>query len=602
MAVNRRPWHRLPLRGSLLSLLFLFGISPRSWGQGYPLWEATGPSPDSQLGWSLAPAGDVDSDGVADLLVGGTGGVNSPGVVQVTSGSDGAVLLTVAGTTPGDGFGYAIASVGDLDGDAVPDFAAGAWTASPGGLPYAGRATAYSGAGGTVLLVLDGAAPEDNLGIAVVGPGDVNGDGVPDLVVGARGVDVSGMTNAGQVRVVSGSNGQLLYTIDGSTPGEAFGSPLASADDLDGDGVSDWIAGIPLLGSGGVARVFSGADGTTLFEFHGNGSYYYPTLPFGRFGAAVAGAGDVDADGVPDVLVGAPYATVGTLCLAGEAFVFSGATGMELFSFGGTFASDRLGASVAGVGDANADGFGDVLIGINQYFCYFCYCGSAYWPPMTGRATLYSGANGSPLVTIQGEEIHDRLGTATCGPGDLDGDGLPDLAVGAPRAGGVPGVSGLPGKVYTASLAGIPAGSFLFGSGCAGSGGIVPRIQTVGGPPTVGNDGFAVVLSKTLGGTTAVLIVGTTSQSWMGTSLPLDLGPWGLAGCSLLVAPEILVPKGTTGSGPGSGSVSFAAPIPPVAAPWLVGAFLHFQGYVIDPGPASLPGSMTRHLRVLVLP
>lgn len=228
----------------------------------------------------------------------------------------------------------------------------------------------------------------------------------------------------------------------------------------------------------------------------------------------------------------------------------------------------------------DGDGVPDVVVGVR---------GEA-------RVEARSGATGNVLVEFAdpalagGGSYPAGLGAAVAMPGDLNGDGFADFAAGAPQA----------LKVRAFSWLGVPPGSTPFGAGCPGSGGVVPELLLFGGNPESGpgNPGFGSAVTQALGGTVAVLILGASFQTWNGLPLPLDLAPFGLPGCSLLVSADLLLPAVTSGSGPGSGFALFPLPVP--ADPALFGALFHIQGLVADPGPSLLPASMTRAIQVLL--
>ena len=558
-------------------LALLTALVAGAQAQSYLLWGQAGSGPSYQLGRKIAAAGDANGDGLADLVTGAAAFVGGSPVGQVLllSGSDGAVLWSVVGTS-NPGLGSAVAGVGDLDGDGHDDVAAG--------VPAGRLAHVLSGANGSVLLTLTGTGGAP-FGYAVAGPGDLNGDGVPEILVGG----VAGMLGA--VTAYSGANGSVLLTVTGTTPGDGFGTAAAGTGDVDGDGTPDFAVGAPratpppiFFPKAGEAFVFSGATGLPVHSFQG-------TAALDLFGTSLAGVGDVTGDGIPDVAVGAPQNDATGPWASGPGYVrvHSGADGSLVHFWSGSLIGDAFGQTVAGGSDVDGDGVPDLVIGVPQ----FVDNGLSFLGP--GYARVFSGANGSMLATSQGSANNEGYGRAVAGLGDADGDGFGDWAVGSPSACACGANWGL---VEVRSYAGIPPGSFLFDPGCPGSGGTVPLIQTGGGSPTVGNGQFSLLLSKALGNTTALLLMGASASSWGGIPLPLDLSALGMPGCFLLVSPDIVFARTTSPAG----LASVPVPIPPIPSPVLIGAQIHFQWYVVDPGPLPAPGALTKRLRVLVLP
>lgn len=564
------------LRDTLIGVSLLCVAAQVARGQGYPLWTFTGSTPGGQLGRSVAEAGDVDGDGLPDVIVGapyaGTGGLVAAGQAKVLSGATGAVLFTFGGSAPGEGLGWSVSGAGDVNGDGFSDFVVGARDADPGGTQDAGQAKIFSGATGALLLTCTGSASFDWLGYSVAGAGDPNSDGFGDILIGAPLADPGGIRDAGEVKVFSGATGAVLFTFAGSSIEDWLGWSVAGAGDVDGDGFDDILSGAPradsgLLANSGQARVFSGANGALLLVFNGSAA-------FDNLGWSVAGAGDVNGDGLDDLIVGAPFATLFGL---GQARVFSGATGSVLLTLNALAGDSWLGYSVAGAGDLNGDGVDDLVVGA-----------PASITPSTGflgRARVFSGSNGSPLFTFSGSVAGGGLGSSVAGPGDVNGDGVPDLFVGSP--GSYPGGPAQAGEAKFFSVVGIPPGSTLSGAGCPGSSGVDPAIHTAGGNPTPGNASFAIVLSKARGGATALLLAGVST-------LTANLSGFGIPACTLLVLPDFAFPAATTADG----LAFLPVPIPPI--PSLAGSVVPFQWYVVDPGPAPLPGAMTSRLEVAV--
>ncbi|MGH7946943.1 MAG: FG-GAP-like repeat-containing protein [Opitutaceae bacterium] len=174
-------------------------------------------------------------------------------------------------TPQADGrFAEAVAGIGDVNRDGVTDLLVGAPQQFLAGNLNQGRAFVFSGADRSLLLTLDHPAPQGLalFGSAVAGPGDANRDGLPDLLVGAPGQRVGGRANQGQAYLLSGAGGRLLLTLDNPVPqaDAAFGAAVAGAGDVNGDGAPDLLVGAPEQGAigQGQAFIFSGADASLL--------------------------------------------------------------------------------------------------------------------------------------------------------------------------------------------------------------------------------------------------------------------------------------------------------------------------------------------------
>ena len=293
----------------------------------------------ANFGRAVAGVGDVNNDNVPDFLVGAPGdvmavvtkkgkkkGMEGQAYVFTTQPS---LLMTLdTSTQKGARFGYSLAGVGDVTGDGVPDFLVGTpWQKVTNKL-YQGKAYVFSGTGeNQPALTLNN--PDESqavayFGQAVAGVGDVNGDGVPDLLVGAPFQDVDGYSDQGRVFVFSGSDGILLKTLDNPTPqaGAYFGQAVAGAGYVNDDTVPDFLVGAPFQdvegnSDQGQVFVFSGSDGS-LLETLDNPAPQEKAW----FGSSVAMLGDVNDDDVPDFLVGAPAQDVGGNSDQGQAFIF----------------------------------------------------------------------------------------------------------------------------------------------------------------------------------------------------------------------------------------------------------------------------------------
>ena len=428
---------------------------------GGVLYNFEGDSTGDGLGFSVCGAGDVNGDGFADLIVGAPFDDNngsSSGTARVLSGVDGSVLYTFDGDSAGDQFGFSVSGAGDINGDGFADLFVGAPLDDNNG-PDSGSARVFSGIDGSVLFNFDGDSAGDQFGFSVSLAGDVNGDGNPDLIVGITLDDINSLEDAGSARVFSGVDGSVLYNFLGDGDGDFFGRSVSGAGDVNGDGFADLLVGVPRDDNfTGSARVYSGVDGSALYNFVGDDAGDI----FGRF---VSGAGDVNGDGFADLIAAAP-SDDNNGSNSGSARVLSGVDGSVLYNFDGDDTNDALGRFVSSAGDVNGDGFADLFIGVpfddNN-------------GPESGNARVFSGANGSLLYNFDGDGADDILGRSVSDAGDVNGDGTADLILGAPLdnnngidSGSAQVLSGVDGSVLY-SLNGDSAGD-QFGASVSGAG------------------------------------------------------------------------------------------------------------------------------------
>ncbi len=307
--------------------------------------------------FAVADAGDVNHDEASDILLGAprADADHGPGYVDLRSGRTDALLRRFTGAAAGDAFGWAVSSAGDVNGDHHADILVGApdyhTHASPG------HAYIYSGKTYAPIRTLTGDAPGDEFGSGVGMTEDVNGDHVPDQIVGAREAPAADGKPRGKVYVYSGRTGARLFTIDPSPKGVQFGSFfVAGVGDVNRDRVPDIYAADYSDRTNGVeagrAAVYSGRDGSELLSWLGHEN---DGLGPGR------GAGDVNHDGRPDVIVGSYTASDGAP-LAGKVQIFSGADGSVLRTFTSTTAGENLGFDAVGIGDVNHDHVPDALL------------------------------------------------------------------------------------------------------------------------------------------------------------------------------------------------------------------------------------------------
>jgi len=434
------------------------------------------PNPQAGAGFGNSVAvGDVNGDGKADIAVGvpaeGVGANTQQGRTYVFSGTDSSRLLTLDTPNPQAGayFGYSVA-VGDVNGDGRDDIAAGAPAEGVGANTQHGRAYVFSGADGSLLLTLDTPNPQVGGGFGnSVAVGDVNGDGKADIGVGTPGESVGTNTQQGRTYVFSGANGSLLFTLDTSSPqaSAGFGNSVAVGD-ANGDGKADIAVGAPGEGVGtntqqGRTYVFSGANGSLLLTLD------TPDPQAGAwFGASVA-VGDVNGDGKADIAVGVPAEGVGANTQQGRTYVFSSANGSLLLSLDtpNPQASAYFGNSVA-VGDVNGDGKADITVGVPTE--------GVGANTQQGRAYVFSGANGSLLLTLDttNPQASAYFGNSVA-VGDVNGDGKADIAVGAPAEG--VGANTQQGRAYVFSGSGTASGASVSG----GRGSSAPSVAVLAG-------------------------------------------------------------------------------------------------------------------------
>ncbi len=406
------------------------------------LGSAAGTTAD-EFGTSLA-AGDFNGDGYTELVVSAPGGTEA----FIYDGSTGAGMLA---TTPGtlvstnamSGLGAALAVI-DYDDDGDLDLAVGTYDTTN----TDGRVSVYLSDGAGLSNITDynyGGSTGAELGRALASPGDLDADGVDDLVVGAPGLDFtyvfSGDTDG------TGNIG-IAVTLSGDA-GTGYGGAVAAAGDVDADGFPDAFVGaagsdtVTLLRGGAFDAMATGPAGETILG----------DTTSNRLGMYLDFAGDIDNDGYDDLVVAAPvndYAASN----AGAVYTFHGsATGLVTtadVSLYGEATDDRFGGAVAGAGDVNSDGYADVIVGSPTHDTAGANAGRVYL--YEGSA---SGLGSSAATTIDGESAGEQFGSAVAGGGQIYRAGYGDVAVGAPYATGSGGGACGEVRTYRGSATGL---------------------------------------------------------------------------------------------------------------------------------------------------
>ncbi|MBK8180910.1 MAG: FG-GAP repeat protein [Planctomycetes bacterium] len=310
-------------------------------------------------GWAVAPAGDLDGDGRADIVTGDAGAsFNGPssGTVYVISALTGAVLRQFNGDSSFDNMGYAASGGFDVDGDGVPDVVGGAYADNGNGFA-SGCVRVWSGATSVELYTLFGDSAGDWFGRKLLMVPDVDGDGLADLIVSAPKDDNAG-ADSGMVRMFSGATGAILWGFDGWAPGDQLGQSFAWIGDVDADGFGDVAVGAPLSDLGGpdfgACVVLSGGSGSVLQTRTGAASG-------DNFGVSVAGGRDIDGDGALDLAVGANL-NDDAGANAGCAYLYGGVFGGLIQTLRGFAAGDQMGFTVAMLEDSNQDLLADFSV------------------------------------------------------------------------------------------------------------------------------------------------------------------------------------------------------------------------------------------------
>ena len=477
-----------------------FSVSLAEFTNGSDGFVINGIAANDRSGRAVSGAGDINGDGIDDLaitaLYADPNGVENAGETYIIFGGelgdrldledlDGSNGFTINGIAAEDISGFSVSSAGDINGDGIDDLILGAINASPNAIARAGVSYVVFGnseftadfdlstLNGSNGFAINGIAERDYSGFSVSDLGDINGDGIDDLIIGALSADVNRNLNAGQNYVVFGSDeefdatielsaldGSNGFKIDGIDSFDFSGVFVSGAGDVNGDGIDDLIIGASGGDGGGDNSgesylVFGSSEGfdatidpTTL---DGNNGFIINGAQTGDFAGIVGGAGDVNGDGLDDLIIGGFRAEVDGKASAGETFIVFGSAeefsssldlstvdGSNGFSVKGINPGDQSGFSVSSAGDVNGDGFDDLIIGA-PYADPNGNADAGETYLLFGRANFtatidLSNLDGENGLVLNGIDAFDLAGFAVSDAGDVNGDGLDDLIIGAPDA------------------------------------------------------------------------------------------------------------------------------------------------------------------------
>ncbi|HEY8155963.1 MAG TPA: thrombospondin type 3 repeat-containing protein [Myxococcota bacterium] len=503
----------------------------------------------AEFGTAVSGAGDVNGDGYDDVIIGAPfydSGENDEGAAFVFLGSASGIADADSGMAAAQlesnqayaMFGESVSGAGDVNGDGYGDVIVGAYRYfTSGGLEDGAAFVFLGGASGivgsdpvTAAARLESNQANSGFGGSVAGAGDVNGDGHDDVIVGSSGYDPAGFLTGGAAFVFLGSESGIVghdqltaaARLESNQSSGAMGASVAGAGDVNGDGYDDVIVGDPIYQGQGGAFVFLGSAAGIL---NGNpataAARLGPDHDIGQMGAAigdsVAGAGDVNGDGYDDVIVGAwAWHTIPFfLSPAGAAFVFhGGASGVA--SAEPSEAAARLegpnwfGIRAARAGDVNADGYDDVILGVQMY-------PYTPQPPFNGAAFVFLGSaggiGGSTPDTAAAYLQLDSDWIEVAGAGDVNGDGHDDVIIGARNNNGA-GAAFVELGDADADADGVPDPT--------------DNCLLVGNPSQLDSDGDgfgnACDADFDQDGATGALDFGTFRRCW-GRTLPASAGP-----------------------------------------------------------------------------
>ena len=360
------------------------------------------------------------------------------------------------GNQMGAMFGESVANAGDINRDGNPDLIVGAPFFNNG----AGIARVFFG----TVNGISASSPQEleinnqsnaQFGFAVAGLGDINNDNFDDVAVGAPLFN-DGETDEGAVFIYLGSSSGLqtpaFRILQSNQIGANMGFSIAGIGDVNADGFNDIGIGMPSFGSNLQSRQVKGGNplntgaiaallGGLVNAISNNPDIVIPGTQAGAgLGSSIAGAGDVNADGFDDIIAGEPNRSNGNMANAGAATIFPGSNvgpqANAIAQFLGAAANAVLGTSVAGIGDANRDGFDDVAVGSP---------GHSNPEDEEGAVHVYLGGTNpspDPAITLESNRVNSRMGESVVRVEDVNGDSVPEIMAGAPGTGNNPAATG----------------------------------------------------------------------------------------------------------------------------------------------------------------
>ena len=457
---------------------------------------------DGRLGDAVSSAGDINGDGIVDIIIGAKDAdvnkQNSAGQIYVIFGSntdfspvfnlanlDGNNGFVINGIDPEDLAGISVSKAGDINNDGFEDLIIGARGADPNSKSKAGESYVVfgknGGFGSSLNLanlngnngfVINGIDGGDLSGTSVSNAGDVNGDNIDDLIIGANFADPNSKSKAGESYVVFGKNGGFGsslnlanlngnngFVVNGINKSDFSGVSVSSAGDINNDGFDDVIIGANFADpnenkNAGESYIVFGSNAEfnsslNLADLNGNNGFIINGSNTGdNSGISVNSAGDINGDGFDDLIIGAANANPNNQENGGEAYIIFGTdvefksnfdlstlNGRNGFIINGANVDDLLGTSVSGVADVNGDRLDDVIVsavGANQEqgLSYVLFGREEKFKAVVDLADLQPNEG----FIIQGIDAGDRAGNSVSGAGDVNGDGIEDLIIGAPQA------------------------------------------------------------------------------------------------------------------------------------------------------------------------